>query len=199
MADGPAAGTATLGPDLRILAVDSSFIRYFGRSSAELCGLNLYELLHPSSLPVLREHFLRLRDGRRSRFTQHVLARGSRDEVFPGVLTGVPVQGRSDQRSAVIVLVKPDGRVADEPPSTRHRILLSPVEARILEGVAEGTSTVQMAAKLYLSRQGVEYHVASLFRKMKAPNRAALVSRAHSVGMLTVGAWPPRVVPDYVK
>ncbi|MGO4760878.1 LuxR C-terminal-related transcriptional regulator, partial [Streptomyces sp. 2MCAF27] len=54
-------------------------------------------------------------------------------------------------------------------------------------------------SKLYLSRQGIEYHVSSMLRKLKAPNRAALVSRAYSAGMLTVGTWPARVLPDFVK
>ncbi|CAM5653199.1 DNA-binding CsgD family transcriptional regulator OS=Streptomyces albaduncus OX=68172 GN=FHS32_002285 PE=4 SV=1 [Streptomyces griseoloalbus] len=38
-----------------------------------------------------------------------------------------------------------------------------------------------------------------MLRKLKAPNRAALVARAHSMGMLTVGQWPPRVLPEFIK
>lgn len=58
---------------------------------------------------------------------------------------------------------------------------------------------MQLAARLYLSRQGVEYHVGLMLRRLKAPNRAALVARAHSMGMLTIGSWPPRVLPEFVK
>ena len=56
-----------------------------------------------------------------------------------------------------------------------------------------------MAARLYLSRQGVEYHVGLMLRRFKAPNRAALVSRAYSMGVLTVGSWPPKAVLDFVE
>jgi hypothetical protein len=45
----------------------------------------------------------------------------------------------------------------------------------------------------------VEYHVSGLLRKLKVPNRAALVSRAYSMGVLKVGTWPPKVVEDYIK
>ncbi|KPC87054.1 LuxR family transcriptional regulator, partial [Streptomyces sp. NRRL WC-3753] len=77
--------------------------------------------------------------------------------------------------------------------------LLSEIDARILEGIAAGVSTIPLASRLYLSRQGVEYHVTGLLRKLKVPNRAALVSRAYSMGVLKVGTWPPKVVEDFIK
>jgi DNA-binding NarL/FixJ family response regulator len=73
------------------------------------------------------------------------------------------------------------------------------MDARILEGVAAGISTVQLAAMLYLSRGGVEYHVSTLLRKLKVANRPALVSKAYSMGMFGVGCWPPKVLPDYIQ
>ncbi|WP_406192443.1 LuxR C-terminal-related transcriptional regulator [Kitasatospora sp. NBC_01560] len=76
---------------------------------------------------------------------------------------------------------------------------LTAVDARILEGVAVGTSTVQLAALLYLSRQGIEYRIGLLMRRFQAANRPALVSRAHSLGVLSVGAWPPRVLPEFLE
>ncbi|WP_262702376.1 MULTISPECIES: LuxR C-terminal-related transcriptional regulator [Streptomyces] len=190
---------ATLAPDLHVVAGDEDFFRHFGASSAELCGRSLFDLLHPSTPSVLREHFSRLHDGRRTRFTERVLGYHSRGQVFSGKLTGTAIQGRSDRLAAIVVMVKPDAERPEEEPTPTSQKLLSPLEARILEGVATGASTVQMAAKLYLSRQGVEYHVGSMLRKMKAPNRAALVSRAYAAGMLTVGTWPARVRPEFIK
>ncbi|QKV90979.1 PAS domain S-box protein [Streptomyces sp. NA02950] len=189
---------ATLAPGLQVLAADDDFFRHFGGSSAELCGRHLFELLHPSAPAVLREHFSRLHDGRRTRFTERVVGYRSQDHVFSGELTGTAIQNRSHRLSGVVVLIKPDDARFDDARPVR-RILLSPLEARILEGVAVGDSAQAMAGKLYLSRQGVEYHVGSMLRKLKAPNRAALVSRAFAAGMLTVGTWPARVLPDFVK
>ncbi|WP_405639094.1 LuxR C-terminal-related transcriptional regulator [Streptomyces uncialis] len=76
---------------------------------------------------------------------------------------------------------------------------LTALDVRILEGVAVGTSTVQLAASLYLSRQGVEYRIGLMLRHFQVANRAALVSRAHSLGVLSVGAWPPRVLPEFLE
>lgn len=75
---------------------------------------------------------------------------------------------------------------------------LTALDVRILEGVAVGTSTVRLAASLYLSRQGVEYRIGLMLRHFQAVNRAALVSRAHSLGVLSVGTWPPRVLPEFM-
>ncbi|MFI9491291.1 LuxR family transcriptional regulator [Streptomyces halstedii] len=76
---------------------------------------------------------------------------------------------------------------------------LTAVDVRILEGVAVGTSTVRLAASLYLSRQGIEYRIGLMMRHFQAANRPALISRAHSLGVLSVGAWPPRVLPEFLE
>ncbi|MDT5033255.1 MAG: hypothetical protein QOC94_3426, partial [Actinoplanes sp.] len=65
--------------------------------------------------------------------------------------------------------------------------------------VAAGAPTVQLAGRLFLSRQGVEYHVSSMLKQFKVPNRAALVSKSYSMGLFKVGSWPPRVLLDYVR
>ncbi|MYR61440.1 LuxR family transcriptional regulator [Streptomyces sp. SID625] len=85
------------------------------------------------------------------------------------------------------------------PPAGTGVRRLTPVDARILEGVAVGTPTVRLAASLYLSRQGIEYRIGLLMRQFQAANRSALVSRAHSLGVLSVGAWPPRVLPEFLE
>ncbi|QMU70741.1 LuxR C-terminal-related transcriptional regulator [Streptacidiphilus sp. P02-A3a] len=85
---------------------------------------------------------------------------------------------------------------AEVPPCQER---LTALGACILEGVASGASTAELAAALYLSRQGVEYHIGLMLRQFKVPNRAALVSRAHSLGVLSVGSWPPRVMADFVE
>ncbi|WP_237774550.1 LuxR C-terminal-related transcriptional regulator [Actinosynnema sp. ALI-1.44] len=76
---------------------------------------------------------------------------------------------------------------------------LSVLSAKVLEGVAVGSSTVQLASELYLSRQGVEYHVNLMLRKFQVPNRAALVSRVYSMGIFDHTAWPPAVLPEYIR
>jgi len=71
------------------------------------------------------------------------------------------------------------------------RPILSDLDAQIIESIAAGEPTMHIANKVYLSRQGVEYHVGKLLRHMRVPNRAALVAKAYTLGILTVGPWPP--------
>lgn len=77
-------------------------------------------------------------------------------------------------------------------------VLLNDLDARILEGVAVGVSSVQLAARLYLSRQGVEYHIGSMLRRFRVPNRTALACKAFSMGVFGGGAWPPKVRPEFI-
>lgn len=93
------------------------------------------------------------------------------------------------------------GRQLDDEvrPSVRdlHRGCVS--DARILEGVAIGSSTLQPAGKLHLSRHRIEYHVSGMLRRFKAPNRSALVFKACSIGLFGIGTWPPNVLPKFVR
>nr|MDT0659796.1 LuxR C-terminal-related transcriptional regulator [Micromonospora sp. DSM 115978] len=71
-------------------------------------------------------------------------------------------------------------------------------DAAVLEGAASGASSVQLAASLFLSRQGVEYYIGRLLRKFRVPNRTALVGRAYSMGIFESGSWPPKVRREFV-
>ncbi|MFE3866314.1 LuxR family transcriptional regulator [Streptomyces goshikiensis] len=108
--------------------------------------------------------------------------------------SGPPRSGRAQDAG-------PRGRrpAAGGPPDRADIGRLAALDVHILEGVAIGTSTVRLAASLYLSRQGVEYRIGLMLRHFQVVNRAALVSRAHSLGVLSVGTWPPRVLPEFLE
>lgn len=191
---------ASLDAGLKIEAADADFFRHLARSSREICGRSIYDVLHPSARNILSRHFTHLSNGHGSRFVERVVAMRGHDRVFSAEIAGIAVKGEGDDLLGVVVLMSPEDEPAE---AAEYRAqptpLLTALDARILEGVATGASTIQMASRLYLSRQGVEYHVGLMLRRFKAPNRAALVSRAYSMGVLTVGSWPPRAVPEYVK
>jgi PAS domain S-box-containing protein len=198
-------GMASLGADLRIRDANPDFVRLFERRSEGVVGRSFFELLHPGSHPVVRRHFERLTDGRRTSFTDRMVALRPCATVFTGEMTGVAVRRGAQRAAAVMMLVRPEKATGGATPTAgaeamvdRGR-LLTELDAKILEGIAMGMSTVQLAARLYLSRQGVEYHVSTMLRRLKAPNRAALVSRAYATGVLGLGAWPPRVLPEAIK
>ncbi|MFJ2805906.1 LuxR C-terminal-related transcriptional regulator [Kitasatospora sp. NPDC087271] len=191
---------AQLDRALTIRQANEAFFWQFGRSSADLCGRTFSDLVHPSVQQPLLRQFSGLIEGRRDRFATDVIAVGPHDETFTVPLTAVMVHGGLPDESSILVMM-PDGRPdsgGSEVVAGRKK-LLSEIDAKILEGIAAGVSTVPLAARLYLSRQGVEYHVTCLLRKLRVPNRAALVSRAYSMGALKVGVWPPKVVESFVK
>jgi DNA-binding CsgD family transcriptional regulator len=181
--------------DCRLHVVDSNavFAGWHGGTERNFC-----ELLHPSIRHHLGRQLARVVRGQ-IRCVERVAARwADEDSGAGGELTGMAIDREPGQPRSVAVLVSP-GRGA---PSGRHLIgstkLLTNLDARILEGVAMGMTTIQLAAKLYLSRQGVEYHIGTMLRKFNVPNRAALASKAFSAGVFRIGCWPPEVVPDHV-
>ncbi len=190
---------AKLDNSLRLLEVNSDFSRQFGCQPAELEGSRFCDLLHADVRTQVSRQFTCLVAQQRPGFTEPRVAfhqKGS--TVFSGELTGFVVPGDGDRIEGLMALVCPTGgSKADRAPASRQ-LLLTDLDARILEGVAAGVSTVCLASNLYLSRGGIEYHVDVLLRRLKVNNRPALVSKAYSMGLLRPG-WPPRVNPDYLK
>ncbi|GAA1643068.1 helix-turn-helix transcriptional regulator [Actinoplanes couchii] len=199
-ADDPGTCMAHLDRNLAVRHANPEFFRRFGETSAELCGRKFADLIHPSVRAPMMRNFTRLLEGKQHRFTSSVIAVRPDAEPLTGTISGVVVQGGAPDATGVLVLMRPDDSESlAEPAVVSRKKILSKTDAKILEGIASGMSTIPLAARLFLSRQGVEYHVAGLLRKLKVPNRAALVSRAYSMGALTVGVWPPKVVEDFIK
>lgn len=189
---------ACVDPARRVVEANAEFFRVFDRASAQVHGRDIVELLHPGFGTSLRRQLSLLVDGRRERFTQNVVVPRDDGGAVSGDLTGIAV-GAGGRPSLLLVLFTPYQAV-DGPPSMPGKdALLTDVGARILEGVAAGVSTAKLAAQLYLSRQGVEYHVGAMLRRLNVPNRAALVSKAYELGIFGLGTWPPKVAPHMVK
>lgn len=190
---------ASLNSDLRVLEANGDFLYQFGRSAAGVCGQHFGEFVHPSVKQVTLQHLAKLTEGRRDRFSARLVGLRPDDGVFSGDLTGVAVRANDGAASSIVLLVRPDwkGEAAKTMPDRRK--MLSELDASVLEGVAAGISTVQLASKLYLSRQGIEYHVGAMLRRFRSPNRSALVAKAYSQGVLRIGQWPPKVTPEYIR
>ncbi|MER6014428.1 helix-turn-helix transcriptional regulator [Streptomyces bluensis] len=190
---------ANLDLEFRIMEANRSFARQFDLNPGQGAGRDFCELLHPSVQGKLKNELIRLADGQSPRFADHFVALGAKDAVFRGEMTGIAVRSGVGRVDRILVLVDPEQSETGPQIANARRKLFSPMHARILEGVASGESTVQLATKLFLSRGGVEYHVSSLLRKMKVTNRPALISKSYSLGVFAVGQWPPRVRPEFVS
>ncbi|MET4660282.1 PAS domain S-box-containing protein [Streptomyces sp. PvP037] len=186
--------TAHLSPqDLVVTAAEPEFARQFGLSADEICGRGLLELLRSRTPGHLREQFAALSSGPGRRFKQKVTGRDGDGRGFHADITAIAVRQPSGEMAGVVVLLRRTAEAVAGGP------VLSALDAQVLEGVANGESTVQLASRLYLSRQGIEYRVGQMLRRFDAPNRPALVARAHALGMFAAGQWPPRVLPECVR
>jgi DNA-binding NarL/FixJ family response regulator len=189
---------AALDPVLRVREANEEFCRQVGHTAVDCVGASIFGFIHRSSHERLSRQIARVTDGRRSRVTGRVLGLGSNAAAFSADLTVIGLEDVTGSGSSLVLMVKPEVAPGEQPVAVAGKKVLSELDARIVEGIAAGISTVQLASRLYLSRQGIEYRVGMMLRKMHVPNRAALVSRAYSMGVLSVGVWPPHVLREFV-
>lgn len=189
----------SLDRGLRVVAANQEmFRRLCDIGSDDVCGSSFCDLLDGSIRTKVRSQMERLLDGQQARFRERSVALSGPVLSLRGDLMATAVARNAGSVEGVVAVLRPDG-TAQPVARGGPRKILSDMDARILEGVASGASTVQLASNLYLSRGGVEYHVTALLRKMKVKNRPALISKAYSMGFFDLGSWPPQVVPDHVK
>jgi PAS domain S-box-containing protein len=190
---------AKLDSTTRLVEANADFSRQFRCMPTDLRGTRFCDLLHHDVRAKVSQQFTRLLAQQHPRFTEPMIAFHQKDAaVFNGELTAFAVRGDSGRVDSLMAVICPEDGNRNGRPSASRKLLLTDLDARILEGVAAGVSTVHLASKLFLSRGGIEYHVDILLRKLMVNNRPALVAKAYSIGLLCQG-WPPRVHPDYLK
>jgi DNA-binding CsgD family transcriptional regulator len=191
-------GLAVLDPALRVRAVNSAFLGQCGRGRDDIAERSFADFLHPSVRQHLMRQFGRLVQGHHARLVGRSIAMWFNDTAVAGKLTAFPVDDDKGRGTMILVQFTPEKTEEPQAPVGSQR-KLTPLTAKVLEGVAAGDPTVRLAAKLFLSRQGIEYHVSILLRQFKVPNRTALAAKAYSMGMFSIGCWPPKVLPDYIR
>jgi DNA-binding CsgD family transcriptional regulator len=198
---------ANLDAELRLLEANDEFIDKLGWSATDLYGQPFSTVVHSSVEQVIQEHLDLLAQGQQLCFNTRFVGVMTASRRFSGSMTGLAVRGDHGTVTTIVVLVRPDTSVStdqalSEPMpalSSRKRRPLSALDARVLEGVAAGNSTIQLANKLYLSRQGIDYHVNAMLRRFKCSKRSALVAKAYAQGILTQGVWPPKVTDESTR
>jgi len=191
---------AELAPNLAVLDANADFCRQFGWDPRALDGHSFLDVVHPGSGGRLKRDLARHLESPASRLVERVLGVASCGAMFHCQVVAVGVRDGFGRVVMIIALVKAEKATGDAGvvPAARTR-KLSKVDARILEGIAAGDSSQRIAGRLYLSRQAVEYHVCTMLRQFGVGKRAALVSKAYSLGVLEPGVWPPRVAAATAK
>lgn len=160
--------------------------RLTGRPAESLAGVPLHHLLPPEACTLLAARRTARPDGYADAITAVRRADGRRVPVR--VVTWPAGAPGDDLICCLFPLVPTPAHQAAEP----NRPSLTAAEARIVEGLALGLTNVELGRELHLSRQGLDYHIDRLRRKLAARSRAALVARAYATGVLDPAAWPPR-------
>jgi len=112
----------------------------------------------------------------------YVLKNAGHDEIVNGVLA---VAGGRRFLCSELGLAMLDKLLAGTPePAAKPTGGLSPREQEILQLVADGMTTTQIADKLFTSPRTVETHRQNIMEKTGAKNTAALVKTAASQGWL---------------
>ncbi|MEV7231877.1 LuxR C-terminal-related transcriptional regulator [Polymorphospora sp. NPDC051019] len=106
---------------------------------------------------------------------------------------GLPLCGRVTERVGALAAHSCERSTMEWGRVVSLELQLSELDAQIIEGIAAGECTIRIANRVYLSRQGVEYHVSKLLRHLRVSNRTALVAKAYALGILAAGTWPPAV------
>jgi PAS domain-containing protein len=186
-------GLAVIDLEARISNVNEAFCHQFGLDRHELLEREFTSILHSRCHGRLQQELATLASAHAGT-VQRSVPLWTVDMEFVGELTGVAIDGMTRRRRMreILILIRPEIMHRSQGFAAPHK-LLTDLDASILEGVAAGKSTASLAAKLHLSRQGIEYHISAMFGRFKASNRTALASKAYVMGMLSVNSWPPQV------
>jgi PAS domain S-box-containing protein len=171
--------------------VNEAAERASGKANAELLGGHFTDFLPPEARKSVVAHFRRaVEDGEMTDFeTVFVDAsgqlRGVRAQHLPlrsgGVIVGVLILAFDPRRP-------PSGVIGIE-----SQPRLTPRQREILELIAAGLSTSEIATQLTISRETVRNHLRSLFSELHVHTRLEAIAAAQRLGLLAPQALGPQL------
>jgi two-component system response regulator DegU len=75
-------------------------------------------------------------------------------------------------------------RRLDKPTANEDERLVTKREEEVLQLIADGCSTPEVASKLYISQKTVKNHLASIYQKLDARDRTQAVLQAVRMGIV---------------
>ena len=172
--------------DGRFVHMNAAAERASGNSNAELLGHRFTEPLHPEARENVEAQFRRAVELGVPTDFETVFVDAS------GRLRGVRAQHlplRSDDAIVgVLILAFEVRQPPSEHVSLEPRPRLTPRQREILELIASGLSTAEVADELTLSPETVRNHLRSVFRELRAHTRVEAIVAAQRLGLL---AAPP--------
>jgi PAS domain S-box-containing protein len=174
----------------RFVHTNAAAERASGRSNAELLGSHFTDSLPPGAREAVTAQFRRaVEQGEPTDF----------ETVFidaSGQLRGVRAQHlplrSGDAIVGVLILAFEADGLGQRPERNEPQPQLTPRQREILELIASGLSTSEIAKKLTLSTETVRNHVRSVFRELGVHSRLEAIAAARRLGLLA----PPPLKPQ---
>jgi DNA-binding CsgD family transcriptional regulator len=165
-----------------IFAIDRNMtIRWLNRASRDLVGNREGErfthVLEPGSLPVANQAFARKVFGSAASTEYDVTLRTQDGRLVRAEISSVSV--RSDQSIAGVFGLAAVHQHQTPTRATDGDVSLTPRQAQVLQLLARGCSTEQMANELGIAVETVRNHVRDILRRLGVHSRLEAVIEAH--------------------
>lgn len=175
-----------------IVTANQAMASEWGTLPSRLIGRRALSLFRPAGERQLDPISEALRMRRRSRYPIEV-SWSTKDNTERHGEMIIDLVGEAPDTPPNLLLIlrvgdQPTGPAAAQPEKAAR---VSDIEKRILALVAAGQTSARIAAEVGLTPDGVNYHLARLSRRWGVANRAALVARAYTKGVLAPCTWPP--------
>jgi PAS domain S-box-containing protein len=180
----------------RFVHMNAAAERASGRSNAELLGHHFTEPLPREEREMVAAQFRRAVEHGEPTDFETVFVDAS------GHLRGVRAQHlplRSGDAIVGVLILAFDARPPpSEPSGPGPQPGLTPRQREILDLLASGLSTTEIAAKLTLSTETVRNHVRSVFRELHVHTRLEAIAAARRLGLLAPPALGPQASDEGV-
>jgi PAS domain S-box-containing protein len=176
----------------RFVHTNSAAERASGRSNAQLLGGHFTDLLPPEARKNVAAQFRRAVERGEPTDFETVFVDAS------GQLRGVRAQHlplrQGDAVVGVLILAFDVRKPPSEPIGLEPRPHLTPRQREILDLIASGLSTSEIARELALSTETVRNHLRGVFRELHSHTRPEAIATAQRLGLLAappLGPQPP--------
>jgi PAS domain S-box-containing protein len=177
------------GVDGRFVHMNAAAERASGNSNAQLRGRHFTELLPAEARENVEAQFRRAVERGEPTDFETVFVDAS------GQLRGVRAQHLPLREGAaivgVLILAFDVRRPPSEPVRLKPEPRLTPRQREILELIASGLSTAEVARELTLSPETVRNHLRNAFRELRAHTRVEAIASAQRLGLLAASALAP--------
>ena len=177
------------GVDGRFVHMNAAAERASGNSNAQLRGRHFTELLPAEARENVEAQFRRAVERGEPTDFETVFVDAS------GQLRGVRAQHLPLREGAaivgVLILAFDVRRPPSEPVRLKPEPRLTPRQREILELIASGLSTAEVARELTLSPETVRNHLRNTFRELRAHTRVEAIAAAQRLGLLAASALAP--------